>query len=523
MIFLWLLLGCEAEKTDFSHPDFKRAFENSKAANQALRNASAYMQGWLSKADEESGLIPRNLFDDKDIWNAKDAAADNYPFMVLTAAITDSVIYNTTMQDMLTTEIELTSRLNSLPDTYSFIKNDFLLSDIDTSQIIFGASEYMKDGLLPLTEWLGTSPWSERMLAILRNLYPLRKKIERVVGENLGKAPVEEVKGELLQVLNRMYWMTGEEQFYEWAIEIGDHYLLKDNLPRQYIRLRDHGCEFISGLSELYFTVSYKDPERKNRYQQQLHNFLNEILAYGRNEDGMFYNAIDLEKQVVLDSGLADTWGYTLNAYLTLYQIDHKESYKQAVEKTLANISKYTNYPWEGESSDGYADAIESAINLHNRLPQPSVANWIDSEIKVMWQKQQPNGIIEGWHGDGNFARTSIMYQLWKTKGVTVHPWRANLYYAAKNQGDTLRVTITSPVNYTGHLFLDKPRHQVYLNIPEDYPRINQFQEWFTVSPSEKLQVINNQNKKTLKYNGSNKIPISLLGGDSLKIVITKL
>ena len=518
-----LLIGCESEKADFSHPDYDRAFENSKSANQALRNSSAYMQGWLLKADEESGLIPRNLFDDNDIWNAKDAAADNYPFMVLTAAITDSVVFNTTMLEMLATEKELTSRLNSLPDTYSFSKNNFLLEEIDTSQIIFGASEYMKDGLLPLTEWLGPSPWSERMISMLRDLYPLRDKIERVVGNDLGKAPVEEVKGELLQVLNRMYWMTGEEKFYQWAIEIGDHYLLDNHLPREYIRLRDHGCEFISGLSELYFTVNLKDPEKKKLYQQPLHIFLDEILALGRNKDGLFYNAIDLEKQTVVDSGIADTWGYTLNAYYTVYQIDQKESYLHAVEKTLANISKYTNFPWEGKSSDGYADAIESAINLYNRLPSPSLAGWIDSEMKVMWEKQQPNGIIEGWHGDGNFARTSIMYHLWKSKGVTIEPWRANLYYAAENQGDTLRVFITSPVDYKGQLQLDKPRHQEYLNLPEDYPRINQFQEWFTVKASDRILVTDSKNKKAYSCNGNDIIPILLNSRDSLKIEIIKL
>ena len=43
-------------------------------------------------ADPVTGLIPRNINDkpSKDIWNAKDCAADNYPFMVLTAALLDT-------------------------------------------------------------------------------------------------------------------------------------------------------------------------------------------------------------------------------------------------------------------------------------------------------------------------------------------------------------------------------------------------------------------------------------------------
>jgi hypothetical protein len=73
LLFLWLLLGCEPEETTFSNNDFEKAFKNSKLANQALCNSYAYLQGWLLKIDDESGLIPRNLFDDKNIWNAKDA------------------------------------------------------------------------------------------------------------------------------------------------------------------------------------------------------------------------------------------------------------------------------------------------------------------------------------------------------------------------------------------------------------------------------------------------------------------
>ncbi len=61
------------------------------------------------------------------------------------------------------------------------------------------------------------------------------------------------------------------------------------------------------------------------------------------------------------------------------------------------------------------------------REPVPSAGEWIDSEIKVMWNKQQPSGIIEGWHGDGNFARTTIMYCLWKTGGAYLVPWNDSL------------------------------------------------------------------------------------------------
>ena len=65
-----------------------------------------YVDGWLEYADSTSGLIPRNIEADADIWNAKDAAADNYPFMVLTSYFTSRELFEGRMHDMLQMEKE---------------------------------------------------------------------------------------------------------------------------------------------------------------------------------------------------------------------------------------------------------------------------------------------------------------------------------------------------------------------------------------------------------------------------------
>ena len=36
--------------------------------------------------------------------------------------------------------------------------------------VIFGASEYIKDGLVPLNELMGDSPWQNRMIEMLDQL-----------------------------------------------------------------------------------------------------------------------------------------------------------------------------------------------------------------------------------------------------------------------------------------------------------------------------------------------------------------
>ncbi|UCH64326.1 MAG: hypothetical protein JSU77_12515 [Fidelibacterota bacterium] len=459
-------------------------------ANEGLIRSRDYVKGWLDTADPVTGLIARNLRESKDIWNAKDSAADNYPFMVLTAAIIDRTLFEGRMLDMLRTETELTSRIGTLPDTYSFSKQDFQDAEPDLGRSIFGASEYIKDGLLPLTEWIGPSPWSERMLGMLDDMWQ-RAPVETPFGPIVSES--QEVNGEMLQTLSRVYWMTGDGRYLEWAVRLGDYYLLSQHHPtrdEEQLRLRDHGCEIVSGLCELYAMVHFARPEKKQAYREPIHAMLDRILEVGRNEHGLFYNLINPRAGIHVsagrDEGVADTWGYTYNGFYTVYLIDATPAYRQAVLKALGSLNEnYRNYIWEGRNlsggADGYADTIESGLNLYNREPVPSAAEWIDSETRVMWGKQQPSGIIEGWHGDGNFARTTLMYCLWKTKGVTIRPWREDVVFGAVQEGDVLKVSIRAEKEWEGTILFDAPRHRTNMNLPLDWPRINQFPEWYTV------------------------------------------
>jgi hypothetical protein len=177
--------------------------------------------------------------------------------MVLTTYLLDKNLYENEMLNMLNTEKELTSRVNSLPDTWSFTKQGFQIEEIRPGNIIFGTSEYIKDGLVPLMEYIGQSPWHDRMMEMLDDLQIYMQEngsLATIYRERM--ASVEEVNGEMLQTLSRVYWMTGEQKYLDWAIEIGDYYLLgqRDLSETDYLRIRDHGCEIIGGLSELYVT-----------------------------------------------------------------------------------------------------------------------------------------------------------------------------------------------------------------------------------------------------------------------------
>jgi len=509
---IWLLILCSillisCDREPILDSGITEALNNGKLANEGFQRCIAYRDAWLEHADPATGLIPRNLSNGKDLWNAQDAAADNYPFMVLTSAILDENMYQGLMLDMLNTEKVLTSRVGFLPDTWSFAKRNFLNDTVNMDQIIFGTSEYIKDGLLPLMEYLGRTPWNNRMLEMLDDLSQHVDVVTSIRGK-YGRAPLDEVNGELLQVLSRVYWLTGDDKYFKWACRIGDFYLSEEHLPtnQEYLRLRDHGCEIISGLCELYVMVSYADEQKKMEYAPRLYRMLDRILEVGRNDKGMFYNAINPITGEIIEEQIADTWGYTLNGYYSIYLIDGIERYKEAVLMALDNISGYKNHPWEGESADGYADAIESALNLYNRIPTSPVANWIDSEIQVMWSKQQESGIIEGWHGDGNFARTTIMYCLWKTQGITVLPWREDVVFGAVFLNNKLMIAIQTDNKWSGKIRFDNARHKEVLKIPIDYPRINQFPEWFTACETESYSLKGINNEFSAQYTGKDLI-----------------
>lgn len=545
-LFCFLLIGlvvslasCQSRVriTEEHNRAFENASKNAVLANEGFIRCDKYMNAWLSFADPESKLTPRNLGQDFDIWNASDCAADNFPFLVLTSFFTDREKYEGVMPEMLQNEIRLTSRVGSLPDTYSFSRRGFLYDSVSMPRIVFGTAEYIKDGLLPITEWLGETPWSDRMLTMLEDL---DKHIDVAggFGTAFGNAPTDEVNGELLQVLSRVYWMTGDERYLDWAVMIGEHFLGEAYpLDSQYLRLRDHGCEIVSGLCELYVTLSFVDSAKKARFAERLFPMLDFILAHGRNEDGLFYNGINPVTREVVQPDLADTWGYTLNGFYSVWLVDSTERFREAVTTVFSNLHKYHGYNWENLGADGYADAIEGALNLLNRIPHERAIEWIDKEIQVMWsmqdsahresaQRWKNSGIIEGWYGDGNFARTTIMYNLWKSQGTWLQPWRPDVLLGAVRAGDTLFVSIESKVQWNGTLFFDKPRHAVNLKLPVDWPRINQFPEWFTVSDDDHYVVIHVDANEPVRYSGkqlSTGIDVRLMENEQRRLMIVRI
>lgn len=474
------IAACALLATGAGADEWEQAARNGEAARRAMLACWRYLHGWLQHADPETGLIPRNLNADA-YWNAKDAAADNYPFMVLSSFYTEPALFEGRMKAMLAAEQRVSNRIGQLPDDYVFATRTFRTPEANRDDLIFGASEYAKDGLVPVAELIGPSPWTERMIGLLDDVWKHAAKPTEV-----GPLPStsHEVCGDLMQAMSRMYWMTGNEPYCERAFLLAD-YFLTHHPPEQadQLRLDDHGCEVIGGLSEVYVIASIQDPATHARWRPAMHRLLDRVLEVARDEHGLLYNLVNPRTGEVLSEERTDNWGYNYNAFLAVAAVDNERRYREAVEFALRNLPHAKDYPWEGARMDGFADALEGAINLINRLPVPEAVEWADYTAERLLATQRDTGVIEGWHGDGNFARTALMFALWKSQGARLDPWRADLRLGAVRGPDGAACfLIECDWPWQGRLRFDVPRHREFLRLPVDYPRLNQFPEWFTVT-----------------------------------------
>ncbi|MCB9881863.1 MAG: hypothetical protein H6834_08745 [Planctomycetes bacterium] len=434
------------------------ASTNAERSQQAVRFCRRYANGWLAHADPVTGLLPRRV-DGDFFWNAKDCAADNFPFLALTALVLDDHHLKRAATHLFEQERALTPRLDSLPDDWDFRTQAFRTEAYDLDALIFGASEYAKDGLMPLIEWAGREPWSTRLEEMLRDVY-VHAPFQTKTGARLPSTNVE-VCGELMQTLSRLAWRD-EEPWQTWAFDLADEWLLeRDLLGDAYLKLRDHGCEILGGLGEVYHLASVRDPERRERYRPRMHRLLDRVLEVGRNEHGLFWNAVNPQTGAVVSKGLSDGWGYVFDAFLIVAHVDSVTRYEHAVREAMRGVTHYEQYDWEGrQGADGYADSIEGAINLQARLHVPETDAWIHAEIQHIFAKQREDGILEGWYGDGNSARTALMYALLTTQGIAAAPWRDDVRLGAEPDGEGgVRVTVESEWPWEGVLRFDAPRH----------------------------------------------------------------
>ncbi len=437
-----------------------------------------YANGWLAHADARSGLLPRTLTGDA-YWNAKDCAADNFPFLAMTAHLTGLPHLRRAADFIFAQEQKLTRHGSGMPDDFVFATQALRARDAKPEDLVFGAAEYCKDGLLPLYEWTGDPRYLRRMTELLHAI-----AAQAAVPSPAGALPSSnlEVNGDLLQAMSRAWWITGDDEFSTVAFRLADHHLLHAPLLQlQSLALRDHGCEVIGGLSEAYALARHADPARADAWQAPLYALLDCIATHGVRDDGLLHVAIDPRTGKVTHAGASDGWGYVFDAFLTVAAVDHEPRFRDIVARSLDRVVKVDVRSTPGlGGADGCADSLEGALNILARLPHAGASAWVDREIGILFDAQRPDGILEAWYGDGNSARTMWMWALSKTQGVSVQPWREDVALSVARAADGgLQIALHADFAWSGTMSCDRPRHGDVMRMPLDYARINQWPEWF--------------------------------------------
>lgn len=489
------------------------AARNGRLATRALVDSNRIMHAWLKRTDAVSGLLPhRGDFGGRtpdSSWVVANTAADLYPFMVMAARLTEPAVYHGAMLDILRQETLLTTRVGRLSDDVHGGGKGFIRATPDMDGIIFGSSEYMKDGLIPLTELFGDTPWYHRMEGIAADIirhapYESRR----------GRLPAQttEINGNMLQVLSRLYFKTGNKAYLDQVLAIADFYFL-DMLPTtNYLPvdrwevatqkplntrfvLSDHGNEIVGGLSEAFVLATHARPEKSEQYRPAFVRMIDRLLTVGRTADGVWHHDIDIVTGKPIAGRHAHCWGYMFNGVYTAYMTTGEARFRDAVRQGIDTVARTPTYlfdetpPVAWWSADSYSDAIESALVLHNREPHPELPAQIDAAVTKMLDVIQPSGIVEDWHGDGNTIRTGLMYVMWKTQGARLEPWDRRVHLGAVRDGGTVLMSVTAESDWTGTVRFDYPRHRDHLHLPINYPRLNEWPEWYTVEHDRRYRV----------------------------------
>lgn len=470
---------------------------------RAVDSMQRVLHVWLTHADARTLLLPDRLpgpgsglapGDTTRLYTPHNSGADLYPYLILTAELTDPDLVHGRLLEMLRNEVRYTNTPLGIPANL----------DLDTGVLgppsMFGAGEYAKDGLLAVTEYLGRTPWYSRMVDMTAAAME-----HAAVDSRFGKLPASdsELNGDYLQVLARLANMTGDERYTTWARRIGDAYI-EEVIPGshgvpsgkwdftthtgdQHLRLRDHGNELIVGLVLQYANERRSQSTRARTWRPVIATMLDRVLA-SANADGLLYDEVDTATLRPFTQQLSDNWGYVYGAVYAFYQCTGEARYRDAVRNVLRHLPKYRNYVWEPRprdpgltlgSFDGYADTIESALYLVAREPVPEALDWIESEMQVMLRMQRPDGHVEYWYGEGNYNRTAMLYALMQSQGVRPARWEKGMRVGAVRSGPRLYLSLVA--SSPAMIRFDFARHNRVLNLDQNYVRLNEFPEWFVV------------------------------------------
>jgi hypothetical protein len=474
---------------------------------EAFERAARVTTRWLDHRDLKTGLFAHTLRPKDRYWSYGDVGADLYPFLTIAAHHLLPARYPEVL-DTLAAE----RRLNpGLP-------RDLMLDtlqprDREPEQQTLANVEYVKDGLLPLLEVLGPDPWLGRIREVVDGVLTTAN-VPTPRGPLTSDAA--EVNGSLLQAMARLSWADPDPRYLEMGRRIAAAYL-DDALPatghippqrwdfmsqravgESDLHLGDHGDEIVSGLVEWHRVETRLGLPERAAHQAAINAMLDRLLDTGRTPTGLWYDGIRFPSGTVRDHTLNDNWGYLGQAYLDQAATirgsaegdqEAADRYERAASRMLNSVASLDFYKWERGDMDGYADTLESALYLLRYLDDGEAAQWVDEQMAVLYGFQRTTGAVTDENIDGNFIRTVMLYGRWLTRGTRLEPWSPSVGLGAAQDGACLQLHLHAASPWAGRLLFDTPRHREVLHLDADYPRLNQWQEWWIAEPGRQYDV----------------------------------
>jgi hypothetical protein len=480
---------------------------NSTLASEAFERAATVTTRWLDRRDPATGLFAQTLRPDGRYWTYGDVGSDLFPFLAISTRYLlpdryDEILATLDAERHLTAGFPRDVHLDTLQPV-----------DTEPEKAMLGVVEYAKDGLLPMIELLGPDPWLPRLREIMDAVI-VASDVPTPAGPI--PSPAAEVNGSALQALARLSWATNDPRYLEMGRRIASAYLdhalptteylpphrwdFVENEPigpRRFY-LGDHGNEIVAGLVEWHRVEVERGLPEQTAHGEAIDKMLDRLLQKGRTPEGLWYELIDVPTGKVRDKDLTDNWGYLGQAYLNRAETlradpagsrEAATRYEGAASTMLRAVTAVDFYAWEHGQMDGYADTLESALYLLRYLNDRQAADWVDEQVGVLYGYQKSDGSVTDENIDGNFVRTVMLYGLSLTAGTHLEPWQPTVALGAVVDGPCLRVHLHTEAPWTGKLRFDTPRHLTNFDLPTDYPRLNQWPEWWTAMPGQTYTV----------------------------------
>jgi hypothetical protein len=489
---------------------------NAIFAAEGFRRSRLVLDRWIPRVDPGTGLVPSDVLPEGQKWAYGDTGSDLYPHLTIAAQLLEPDAYQVFL-GVLAAERKLGP---DVPDDVRVPGGQPL--GLSLKDRIFGNAEYAKDGLLPMLDRLGPEPWLGRLVEIADKILAASETPTRSHG--MVPADSTEVNGDMLQVLARTYWATGDKKYLDAASRIARTYtqevlpsttylppnrwdfVEKEPLDRRRFRLSDHGNEILPGLLEWHFAATFSGDPEAPADRITIRRMLDRLADRGRSPDGLWMRVIEIPSGKVEQDGFSDNWGYVSQAFLIQALIEREAPggdpaaaarYREVAAKSLGALASYRFYNWQSGEMDGYADAIESAVYILHEVDDPAAELWLDDQIGALYGYQATDGAVVERDLDGNFIRSALLNAFRLTGGARLDPWSPELLLGGSRDGACLTLWAASSQDWQGRLVLDRPRHRDFMNMPYDYARLNKWPEWFTASAGSSYRVVDSQGSTT--------------------------